>query len=371
MERYQTDPALWEQRFAALGDRTPKELICSEGGPDFVFEDYITGAFGERMLDNLMAWAPFGETRQDDPALLAYWRERGVVKRVCRTGETHRDWAVYLPADLTYDRSYPLVFLNHATGRDFQEIEAWGFVQLAGREQFIAASVCDGNDTELVRRTVETVCALYPVDRSRVYLVGHSLSGNTAARIAVSWPELFSGLAMLGAHYYGMDSTPAELEHAAALGMPRVDIIGERERRSIPYNRQDPVPASPKILRNVTPPECSYEYACREQRMWRQINRMPPMDEERFRDIQKLSDDPAEQRIGMVFDRTEVRNLGGITHWLGDVHDGEGRPLLRMIGVQNAPHYPSAWAGALSWEFLRQFRRDPATKQIELTEETT
>ena len=362
------DPALWETSFPALGDRSPRALLTSEGGPDFVFEEYITGAFGERMLSHLLPWMRFGEARQTDPALLAYWRERGVVKRFCPGGDRSRDLAVYLPEKLSYgaDR-YPLVFLNHAAGRDFQEIEAWGFVQLAAREQFIVASVYEGNDTQLVRRTVERLCALYPVDRSRVYLVGHSFSGNTAARIAVSDPELFSGLAMLGARYYGADSTPAELERAAGFGLPRFDITGTRERRRLPYNRTE-VPASPRILRNVTPPECGFRYSCAEQRMWRRINRVPALDEDLFREIQERSADPAEQIIGMPFDRTEVRDLGSRTHYIGDVFDEKGRPVMRMAGVEHAPHYPSAYAAELAWEFLRQFRRNQDTMQIEWME---
>ena len=70
----------------------------------------------------------------------------------------------------------------------------------------------------------------------------------------------------------------------------------------------------------------------------------------------------------MFFDRTEVRNLGGRTHYIGDLFDEEGLPIMRMIGVEHAPHYPSAYAAELCWEFLHRFRRNQTTMQIERIE---
>ena len=82
-----TNPAFWDVRYPPLNGRTPRELLISEGGPDFVFENYITGEFGRRMQEHLLPWVSFGEDRQTDPELLAWWRARGIVKRLCPSAD--------------------------------------------------------------------------------------------------------------------------------------------------------------------------------------------------------------------------------------------------------------------------------------------
>jgi hypothetical protein len=83
-----------------------------------------------------------------------------------------------------------------------------------------------------------------------------------------------------------------------------------------------------------------------------------------MKDIQKTSNDEVEQKLGIPFDRTCIQNLGGVNHYIGDVLDKKGDIVMRFVGVEGAPHYPSAWAGELAWNFLKRFSRDPKSKKI-------
>lgn len=49
-----TDKRLWKTSFETLGGKTPEEFIASEGNRTYVFEAYIKGAYGERLMANML-----------------------------------------------------------------------------------------------------------------------------------------------------------------------------------------------------------------------------------------------------------------------------------------------------------------------------
>ena len=73
--------------------------------------------------------------------------------------------------------------------------------------------------------------------------------------------------------------------------------------------------------------------------------------------IQSESDDPVERALGIVCDRTEVRRIDGVNHYIGDAVDADGTAMFRSVAVENCPLFPAPEAANLAWEFLSRFSR--------------
>lgn len=355
------DPRLWDTPFPSLRNRTPRQLLAGDRENDPVMAGNFSGLYAERLLGHLMPWLCFGNDGMNTQ-IISYWKKRGIRKEMhVNRDEPDKTWVAYLP-ELAVEKDFkcPIVFIDHAKGRDLLDIEAWGFVQLAAEKQYIVLSVEEGNHGEIVWETIKEAARRYPVDLRRVYLVGHSFSGTCAGRIAVANPERYAGLCMLGSQYSGLDSTPEEIAMAGKLGMPRIDVHGTAEK-ILPFNITHPIPASPKVLSNVTPTDMGLEACYHEQMFWRSMNKCRLFDITEMAAIQENSSNIVEREIGTFLDRTELRVLGLLPHYLGDAIDQDGQAIMRYVGVEGAPHYPSAYAGELAWEFLSRFSRDAET----------
>ena len=358
------DASLWDAPFPAIGNRTPLEVIGGPMAGDPALRDRLSGEYGARLIGHLMPWLIFGKDT-DNPELKAYWAEQGIRKEmhVCKDNP-EKTWLSYVPEKAARSGSLcPVWFINHARGRDLLDVEGWGFVQIAAEKQIIVLTVEEGNSEENIRETLRKAAEKYPADLSRIYLVGHSFSGSCAGRIAVSEPERYAGLCMLGSQYSGLDSTEKETERVRKYRIPRIDVHGTAEK-ILPFNRDSGIPASPKVVENVTPTDMGKEACWREQTFWRTINGCRSFKLEDTENIQQTSRDIVEQKIGTLLENTEVRILGGVPHYIGDVTDETGQAMIRHVGVEGAPHYPSAYCAELAWEFLHRFSRDQHTGEL-------
>jgi hypothetical protein len=67
---------------------------------------------------------------------------------------------------------------------------------------------------------------------------------------------------------------------------------------------------------------------------------------------------------GIPYDQTEVREIYGVKHFIGDFKNEKGQFILRFISVDNHPHWPPCTMPALQWEFIAKYGRNPQTKQL-------
>lgn len=362
-----TDPAdkhLWDTPFPALGGRTPRQWLAPEGTGGFTFHAYVKGEYGTRLMENLLPWLNFGADNMN-PELLAYWRARGVEKQIHpNRQDPDRTWFAYLPARRTDPKKpLPVWYINHVKNRDILDIEAWGFVQYVARRQILVITAEDGNSEEIFQETLRAAAAHYPMDKSRIYLVGHSLSGSCAGRLAVAFAEQLAGLCMLGSQYGGQNSSPEQVERIRKCRLPRMDVHGMAER-ILPYHKTLG-PASARVYPNITPTDMGLDASFAEQQFWRGLNRCKPIDKEVMARIDRCSGDPVERKLGIPVDRSRVFSLGSVRHFAGDLLDEEKNPIMRVVGVEGAPHYPSAYAGMLALDHLSQFSRNPQTGALE------
>jgi hypothetical protein len=72
--------------------------------------------------------------------------------------------------------------------------------------------------------------------------------------------------------------------------------------------------------------------------------------------------------LGFYGDRERTESILGARHRNADIHNQDGQLPIRYVVFENAPHPWPVTAGAHSWDFMKQYRRDTATGRIVVDE---
>lgn len=331
---------------------------------------------------------------EGSPEAIAYWRERGLNKELhgADTGRKYDKWAGYLPTDLAPGERRPLLFIMHGAGNPIYLAECYGYVGIAARERLIAI-IPEDETPESVEGLMEYAREHYPVDRSRVYMVGYSLGGYMTARHAFRWPECLAavgpgGMLFANGHavpqtqggkvWPGEDITPEMVIRAAGFGVPACLSMGEYEVLGLlPVTRDEPrnqwvehldEEARARMDREAAQAPASSDRIDLSGRNkiaslnnWRIINGCGPIPEEKVRQAVRDTADIVVEKIGFPFERTRVETREDRSFYIGDCLTPEGENTLRVIGVAKAPHWISQAQAELTWEFISQFALDTVT----------
>ena len=157
-------------------------------------QDFDAASFGEsetfaKIVENQ---ALMNTYRQEDaPEVLSYWEEQGLIKQLHDTEAIYTKWASYLPKsyvdDPTCGRTYPLLFVMHGSGNPIYLAETYGYTSIAAREELIVI-IPEDETPENIDKLFAYAREHYPVDWTRVYMVGYSLGGFMTSRHAMRWP---------------------------------------------------------------------------------------------------------------------------------------------------------------------------------------
>ena len=332
--------------------------------------------------------------QEDAPEVLSYWEERGLIKQLHDTEQISTKWASYLPKSYVDNpasgRTYPLLFVMHGSGNPIYLAETYGYTRIAAREELIVI-IPEDETAENIDRLFAYARANYPVDWTRVYMVGYSLGGFMTSRHAMRWPERFAAVGsggmlfangpsaphvQAGKLWPGEDITPEMVRRAARYSIPACICMGEQEVLGLlPVTRDEPVNQWAEHLseeekkrtdgRSVQKKEDRIDLSGRNKiqsiNNWRIANGCPSVDEATVRKLAASTANIVEEKIGFPFEKTSVVTRENRSHFVGDSISEDGETYFRIIALAKSPHWPSQALAELTWEFISRFAVDPLT----------
>lgn len=330
-------------------------------GRDLDVDKLINSPAGEDLINSFRLQFQYDDGMH--PNVISYWKARGMNKFIPKVGKgTKLDMICYVSDRIMNagaDERFPLmVVIPH----DLFEAEGRGYVELALREHFVVMIPMSRN-LEDIHSCIKYMEQNYAVDPGRVYMSGFSFPGFLTNNFALLHPELLAGIAT-DCHmwpYLWQRPLPWITDHAAQYKMPVVNYTGNKD-----FGMTVPVYGANLDLEAVHgfstgdahlhKPEDNL-WGCN---MWMKINGAPEISLDACLGS-KDSDKEYERKVGLPASRGTVKVYKGIEYSICDFLSGDGLCRVRMMAMENIPHY--VWGGMadMTWEFLKHFRRDPET----------
>lgn len=235
----------------------------------------------------------------------------------------------------TGGRTYPLLFVMHGSGNPIYLAETYGYTSIAAREELIII-IPEDEAPDAIDKLFAYAKEHYPVDWSRVYMVGYSLGGFMTSRHAMRWPERFAAVGCCGMLFAngpstphvqagkvwpGENTTPEMVRRAARYKIPACICMGEQEVLGLlPVTRDEPVnewaehlsEEEKKRTEGQSEPgqEEHIDLSGRNKipsiNNWRIANGCGPVDEAAVRKAAVSTANIVEEKIGFPFEKTSV-----------------------------------------------------------------
>ena len=315
-----------------------------------------------------------------DPGLQEHIRNMGLDFGIHYTkGER---WLTIVPQNFSEKLPLLCVLQEVYEGNEHLAVTALSYfyetLKIAARgECIVLFFVLEDNDSnDLLCELIDEAAGLYPVDLTRVYTTGHSHDGRfTLEFSARNWRKV-AAAATLGNSFCLEDYrklgaagvTDERMEQLHTIELPLANFCGCCEHGGkLPLNvdaRTLPVRPGQEFGRTITLEDRIYGWQ-RRLYAWN----CPSRTADELLAV-KDSTDPVERVFGVPVDRSEVVQIDGFNHYIGDFRDNNGRHLLRMTAHENMPHMPIPAMLELAWKFMRRFSRDPESGKIFDSEET-
>lgn len=368
------------------------ELMKMMATPDFDADSFSQSETYSGIVENQKLMA-LGNEACDE--VLAYWSDKGLVKQMHDvTDQEYTKWASYLPKSYAENpengRTYPLLFVMHGSGNPIFLAETYGYTSIAAREELIVI-IPEDETPDAVDMLFAYAKEHYPVDWTRVYMVGYSLGGYMTSRHAMRWPERFAAVGIggmlfangwaiphvqAGKVWPGEDITPEMVQQASKYKIPACICMGEKEVLGlVPVTQDEPASQWEEHLDEEESKRTGTETKPAQQERidlsgtnkiqsvnnWRIANGCTPIEESIVRKAASQTADIVEEKLGFPFEKTSVIVREHRSHYIGDSISEDGENYFRMIVMGNSPHWPSQALTELTWEFISQFALDPET----------
>jgi len=180
--------------------------------------------------------------------------ETGFLDRVVTIGSTPHRYQVYVPADFTSAKAWPVIVYLHgggAQGLDALLPTVGGLANdiRARREAFPAlalfpqaspnATWSQSDMQEMVLRELDQTISEFHGDPARIYLASYSMGGVGAYRMAYRWPQKFAALIVVA----GRVEPPSTA---------RGQVVSETDHRLYPYlTDKDPFAALARQIKSI------------------------------------------------------------------------------------------------------------------------
>jgi hypothetical protein len=299
-----------------------------------------------------------------DPRLLDYWEKMGL--RYESHDKNGEQWVTLTPL-YAYDkleRKLPvmLIFQEVTYLNKFQALAAlssyYQYCDIAAQGElmllFFALETPDDND--LLYDILQDAADIYPIDKSRVYMTGHSHNGHFCMEFMRRHHQAIAAVASLG-NAYGLPApvyshealkvTDEMVDLMSTFDMPVIDICGIVES---------------DFVSNEIGSEGFKNAVDSWQRRLKAFN--CPMKS--FEEIAaaKTSPDYVTKIIGVPSDRTEIQYKHGCECYIADIMNKAGKHRLRLVALENLPHMCAPQMPDLSWDFVRRFARNLETGEV-------
>lgn len=366
-------PGNWEYR-GSLG----RDLVMSDKYSlgNFDRPRMLHSETGRKMIEGIRLEHRFDTV--EDPALTEHFRENGLQLDIHHTkGER---WLTLTPGDAPrhHGENLPLVCIMQEVyeGNEHLAVTALSYfyeiTRIASNGECILLFFVleDPDSNDLLAELIDEAAQLYPVDKTRVYVTGHSHDGRFALEFSArNWRKV-AAVATLG-NFCGLEDaqrlgsagvTAQREEQLRGISLPLANFCGCCEHGGkLPVNvdaRSLPLRPGQEYGRTL---DLDDRIFCWQRRLKAWNCRMQSKEEilgaRNSRDI-------VERELGFPVDRSSVRVMDGFRHYVGDLKDNRGRYLLRMVGHEGMPHVPVPAMLNLAWEFMSRFARDLQTGEI-------
>ncbi len=324
---------------------------------DFDIDAYIDSEIGEGVMDLLANVILYQET---DEEVMQYWEDLGIQKDLYNENDEEKKFAVYTPVSILEDadsgNTYPLVFCLHGGGNPIFAAESYGFAQLGAEENFITV-MPETSTMEGILDIYDFVRENYPVDITRVYSVGLSAGGNASYRLASSCPEIFAAITACGQPVvYNGSADPESVSEIG--GVAIYNLVGEYDAFGHYPFTVDGFLTSEQKIEGFNSWVTADNLVCEEE-----------LTAEKIEELYHQSEDVVISNTGVDFPVTYTFEADGTEFWTGEFLNEDGICTLRVSLVEGGIHWVTPSYAELSWNFMKNFSRDPETFQLIYTED--
>ncbi|MBY0589332.1 hypothetical protein K2X85_19325 [bacterium] len=153
---------------------------------------------------NILAPQVVQEIEQLERGVDPYSKRKGDYWRIVARGNTKVPMRVYVPEKLDWSKDVPVVIALHGAGGDenmFMDAYGQGALKReADRMGFIAVSPATfffTSRSDMLEPLLADLALCYPIDRKRVYVLGHSMGGGATTRLAIDKGSLLRAASCL------------------------------------------------------------------------------------------------------------------------------------------------------------------------------
>lgn len=370
-------------------------LRCSHNG-ECDIDALLATEYGQKAKELAMLRFRF----EEDPMgaeCLEFYRTLGVRKELFTDGNFYSRWAMFTPLHLTRGHKYPLIFWHHGGGNPIETDEFSTYLtQIVEKEQIMVCMLQNTN-WDNVERMIPILSEKYAIDPERIYIMGYSQGGQAAHAALLRIPEKLAGVAACGCDAFplwdnlNVRYTIEELDHLRDTFVPVIQVVGRYEFLNLlPHNQwrdiklwengisvnpyrppnhdlaADPTNPPGKRADKPKPPAHTDPDWWKVQKLnLRLISQgCEPVDPKTCIGFRQTPEDELHYVLGFYGDAEEIREYYGIRHYICDKRNAQGMTAYRYVGVDNSPHWPPLLLAELSWEFLRNYRRDHITGRV-------
>lgn len=334
-----------------------------------------------------------------------FYSKLGLNRHMFENTDYYKRWLLITPKELETEsakgKRYPLVFVHHGGSVPVPTDEfQCGWWKVAAEERIMVVMLQNTN-WENVRRVLDRLEELYPVDTERVYITGESQGGYEATSALFRMPERITSVVTCGNDIwrdwdnFNVNFTDKEKEKVKDTFVPFMQIVGQYEASSFaPVNdwyprkswdhhaddshtyvdprrddKRDPthiVGGKRPFSKLPEPPKTVDKHEWMIGRLNTRLDSLGCAPRDAATCISYLNNDEVDLHkvIGFYGDKEQTMNFYGYKHWRLDINNADGIDAFRYVVVENSGHHWPVMAAKLGWNFMKQFRRDSATGKI-------